>query len=290
MGIATAATTNTAASGGEPAISKHNIATFAGAVGGSVGVFLLLAIYLWYSIWSRRRKSRMRAKVLEDAERENARRFGLEEDYRGPIPFVPRYFPGTIPPSPPPYEGAPGGEARLGLPNGDATTTTTTSGPETSMAFSTPPVSIPSSLLNSPMVSLRRSSLISGVYGVPSSVMESDSEGSSMGVGQPFGLVAPIPVRPSSVLRHQIGEEAESSDPSSHYTAAADTDNSETPLRPNSTSRSEQERPRSGHSQQLRPDSEVDPHISGSASPAPAPPPSSPSPVEDTALLHERDR
>jgi len=158
------------------------------------------------------------------------------------------------------------------------------------MAFSTPPVSIPSSLLNSPMMSLRRSSLISGVYGVPSSIVESDSEGSSMGVGQPLSLVAPIPVRPSSILRHQIGEEEEASNPSSHYTGSADTDNSETPLRPHSTSHSERERPRSSHSQRLRPDSEVDPHISGSASPVPVPPPSSPSPVEDTALLHERDR
>lgn len=70
---------------------SKKIATFAGAVGGSFGVFLLLAIGLGINLIMRRKRARRR----ELEERAN--------QSENPTEFVPRYFPGTLPPpySPP---------------------------------------------------------------------------------------------------------------------------------------------------------------------------------------------
>jgi len=92
---------------------SHNIATFAGAVGGSIGLLSLLAFSLAFSIYRRRQKSKRR-----DQQTRAARRGGdaasLSDSFhtdasedgppmQGPAPFVPRYFPGTVPAAPPAY-------------------------------------------------------------------------------------------------------------------------------------------------------------------------------------------
>ncbi len=75
--------------------SSKKIATFAGAVGGSVGVLGILALGIFISICTRRRRAARRERA--EAEAEPRRMIG-------PAPFVPRYFPGTVvPTSPPPY-------------------------------------------------------------------------------------------------------------------------------------------------------------------------------------------
>ncbi|KAI5120245.1 hypothetical protein M0805_007549 [Coniferiporia weirii] len=107
--------------------SKHNVATFAGAVGGSVGLLSVLAFGLCISIRYRRRRARQRERRDHGAFAETftARdhgAFGPDDDEEGsvfrrrsgvgaqpimsqagPALFVPRYFPGSTPASPPPY-------------------------------------------------------------------------------------------------------------------------------------------------------------------------------------------
>ncbi|KAH9916403.1 uncharacterized protein BXZ73DRAFT_92501 [Epithele typhae] len=97
-----------------PSTSKaHSVATFAGAVGGSVGLLAVLALSVTISIYRRRMRARRR-------ERRNRRRQHRASDpdwdgesfhtdasedappMQGPQPFVPRYFPGTVVPAPPP--------------------------------------------------------------------------------------------------------------------------------------------------------------------------------------------
>jgi len=92
---------------------KHNIATFAGAVAGSVGALGTVAFCIFLSICRRRRISarrERRQRRLEDPEASSeggssGRRslLGSSRDAPrmiGPRPFVPRYFPGTVlPPS-----------------------------------------------------------------------------------------------------------------------------------------------------------------------------------------------
>jgi hypothetical protein len=84
--------------------SKHNVATFAGAVGGGVGVLALFSFGLALSIIIRRRKSIRRDRQDHESLHTNA-----SDDspaMSGPAPFVPRYFPDTIIPSEPPTYNA----------------------------------------------------------------------------------------------------------------------------------------------------------------------------------------
>lgn len=95
-----------------PSASKsHNIATFAGAVGGSVGLLAVLSICLAFSIYRRRILARRRDRNLRETGG-HAQQFrdsyhtDSSEDgppMQGPAPFIPRYFPGTVPVAPPPY-------------------------------------------------------------------------------------------------------------------------------------------------------------------------------------------
>ncbi|KAG6813361.1 hypothetical protein H0H93_013400 [Arthromyces matolae] len=82
---------------------KHNIATFAGAIGGSVGVLVLLSSGLAFSIIKRRRSYERR-----ERDRERAALEGQADDDSppmiGPRPFIPRFFPETNTVIPPPYE------------------------------------------------------------------------------------------------------------------------------------------------------------------------------------------
>lgn len=91
---------------------KHDVATFAGAVGGSVGFLSVLALGLCISIRYRRRRARLREHRENNAYAEvfTAHDHGNMEEAQLPSmsqarpgPFVPRYFPGSVPASPPPY-------------------------------------------------------------------------------------------------------------------------------------------------------------------------------------------
>ncbi|THH30466.1 hypothetical protein EUX98_g3720 [Antrodiella citrinella] len=93
------------------ATKSHNIATFAGAVGGSVGLLAVLSLSLAFSIYRRRILAKRRDRRLRETG-EHAQNFrdsfhtDASEDgppMQGPAPFVPRYFPGTMPAAPPPY-------------------------------------------------------------------------------------------------------------------------------------------------------------------------------------------
>ncbi|KAG6843802.1 hypothetical protein H0H87_000259 [Tephrocybe sp. NHM501043] len=70
---------------------KHNIATFGGAIGGSVGVLALVALGLAFSIIKRRRNYERRERALMSEASDDSPRM------IGPRPFVPRFFPGTEP-------------------------------------------------------------------------------------------------------------------------------------------------------------------------------------------------
>jgi len=86
-------------------VKKHNVATFAGAVGGSVGVLALFAICIALSIIRRRRLAARRDRFDRDSLHTEAS--DDSPNMSGPTPFVPRYFPGTvIPPDPPTYMAA----------------------------------------------------------------------------------------------------------------------------------------------------------------------------------------
>lgn len=90
-------------SNSDDAEKHHNIATFAGAVGGSVGVLAVFAAGLAISIYYRRVRSARR--LRRERDNESLHTEGSEDSPRmhGPAPFVPRYFPGTVPTAPPPY-------------------------------------------------------------------------------------------------------------------------------------------------------------------------------------------
>ncbi|KAI0668953.1 hypothetical protein C8Q78DRAFT_1043895 [Trametes maxima] len=91
---------------------SHNVATFAGAVGGSVGLLGVLALSLAISIYRRRVKAARRDRHFRqtqnrsnpDFDGESFHTDGSEDSppMQGPAPFVPRYFPGTVVPAPPP--------------------------------------------------------------------------------------------------------------------------------------------------------------------------------------------
>lgn len=84
--------------------SKKNTATFGAALGSTLGVLAVISLAVFISICRRRRKSAKRQKrreALESALRPDS------PEMRGPQPFIPRYFPGVVPPraspSPPPF-------------------------------------------------------------------------------------------------------------------------------------------------------------------------------------------
>ncbi|RPD76899.1 hypothetical protein L226DRAFT_354197 [Lentinus tigrinus ALCF2SS1-7] len=90
----------------------HNIATFAGAVGGSVGLLAVLALSLAISIYRRRLRAERRDRRYRRSQNRSDPEFDSESFHtdgsedsppmQGPAPFVPRYFPGTVVPAPPP--------------------------------------------------------------------------------------------------------------------------------------------------------------------------------------------
>jgi len=85
-----------------PGNKRHDIATFAGAVGGSVGVLSVIALGLAFSIIKRRRDYERRERISQRELRHNNSIAG--QPVAGPAPFVPRFFPGThVPADPPPY-------------------------------------------------------------------------------------------------------------------------------------------------------------------------------------------
>lgn len=84
---------------------KHNIATFAGAVGRSVGVLGLFSLGLALSIIRRRHLAAKRE--ARDHESLHTNASDDSPHMAGPAPFVPRYFPDTvIPQDPPTYMAA----------------------------------------------------------------------------------------------------------------------------------------------------------------------------------------
>ena len=101
----------TAPSASASANKSHNVATFAGAVGGSVGLLSILTLSLVFSLYRRRRLARRRDRAYREARRETSSIATFHTDasddgppMQGPVPFVPRYFPGTvINVAPPPY-------------------------------------------------------------------------------------------------------------------------------------------------------------------------------------------
>ncbi|RPD60915.1 hypothetical protein L227DRAFT_86978 [Lentinus tigrinus ALCF2SS1-6] len=90
----------------------RNIATFAGAVGGSVGLLAVLALSLAISIYRRRLRAERRDRRYRRSQNRSDPEFDSESFHtdgsedsppmQGPAPFVPRYFPGTVVPAPPP--------------------------------------------------------------------------------------------------------------------------------------------------------------------------------------------
>ncbi|KAK0205513.1 hypothetical protein DFS33DRAFT_1429160 [Desarmillaria ectypa] len=71
---------------------NNHVATFEGAIGGSVGVLATLALCIFLSIYGRRQLA---------ARRERREHVGIAATsplMTGPAPFIPRYFPGTVPP------------------------------------------------------------------------------------------------------------------------------------------------------------------------------------------------
>jgi len=81
-----ASSTPTAASG-----KKNNIATFAGALGGSVGVLALFSLGIAISIIRRRILAARRDRLDNEANGT-----GDTVSMSGPMPFIPRFFPDTI--------------------------------------------------------------------------------------------------------------------------------------------------------------------------------------------------
>ncbi|KAH9003684.1 hypothetical protein EDB86DRAFT_2798741, partial [Lactarius hatsudake] len=95
------------------AISKkeHEVQTFAGVVGGIVGVLAVISACVAISICRRRRRSarqQLRDRELQsDAQSFHTDASDDPPSMQGPTPFIPRYFPGTVPLAPPPYIGHP---------------------------------------------------------------------------------------------------------------------------------------------------------------------------------------
>ncbi|KAI0752048.1 hypothetical protein C8Q74DRAFT_1211435 [Fomes fomentarius] len=101
----------------------RNVATFAGAVGGSVGLLAILSLSLAISIYRRRLRAARRDRQYRrsqnrsyDFDGESFHTDASEDSppMQGPVPFVPRYFPGTVVPAPPPPYSPPN-DATLAL-------------------------------------------------------------------------------------------------------------------------------------------------------------------------------
>ncbi|PPR08277.1 hypothetical protein CVT24_001117 [Panaeolus cyanescens] len=96
---------NPPSSSDDQKMKKHNVATFAGALGGSVGVLGLFSLGLAISIIRRRRLAALRDR--RDHESLHTNSSDDSPNMSGPAPFVPRFFPGTvIPAEPPTYNAA----------------------------------------------------------------------------------------------------------------------------------------------------------------------------------------
>ncbi|KAF8591777.1 hypothetical protein K439DRAFT_1626777 [Ramaria rubella] len=76
--------------------SKKNSATFGIAIGSTMGVLAVISFTVCVSIWRRRRKSAKRNKRIEAEEAANR---PASPEMRGPQPFIPRYFPGSVVPT-----------------------------------------------------------------------------------------------------------------------------------------------------------------------------------------------
>ncbi|KAI0632760.1 hypothetical protein C8Q77DRAFT_1058582 [Trametes polyzona] len=105
----TSASTAPGARDPAPKPKSNNIATFAGAVGGSVGLLAVLALSLAISIYRRRVRAARRDRHLRQAQNVDFDGESFHTDasedgppMHGPAPFIPRYFPGTVVPAPPP--------------------------------------------------------------------------------------------------------------------------------------------------------------------------------------------
>ncbi|KAH9476685.1 hypothetical protein JR316_0010599 [Psilocybe cubensis] len=79
---------------------NRNVATFAGAVGGSVGILAIFSLGLAISIIRRRRLAAARDRL--DSESLHTNGSDDSPPMAGPAPFVPRFFPDTVIPSEPP--------------------------------------------------------------------------------------------------------------------------------------------------------------------------------------------
>ncbi|PPQ91619.1 hypothetical protein CVT25_012800 [Psilocybe cyanescens] len=91
---------NTPSATTDSSTKKHNIATFAGAVGGSVGILAIFSLGLAISIIRRRRLAAARDRL--DSESLHTNGSDDSPHMSGPAPFVPRFFPDTVIPSDPP--------------------------------------------------------------------------------------------------------------------------------------------------------------------------------------------
>ncbi|EGN92650.1 hypothetical protein SERLA73DRAFT_156901 [Serpula lacrymans var. lacrymans S7.3] len=80
-------------------------ATFAVAIGATAGVLFVLSVGLAFNLYRRRRLSKRRGLEEQEEEElgEQSLYHGQSDRMHGPVPFIPRYFPGTLPP-PPPYD------------------------------------------------------------------------------------------------------------------------------------------------------------------------------------------
>ncbi|GJJ09281.1 hypothetical protein Clacol_003503 [Clathrus columnatus] len=70
--------------------TKKNAETFAIAIGSTTGVLAVLSFIVAVNLYLRRRRSAKREKIREAQEE------SLRPEMRGPQPFIPRFFPGTI--------------------------------------------------------------------------------------------------------------------------------------------------------------------------------------------------
>ncbi|KAF9468346.1 hypothetical protein BDZ94DRAFT_782002 [Collybia nuda] len=74
---------------------KRNVATFAGAIGGSVGVLAVISLCLALSIIKRRRNYNQRERRARDRSSLHTNASDDSPPMIGPAPFIPRFFPGT---------------------------------------------------------------------------------------------------------------------------------------------------------------------------------------------------
>ena len=79
--------------------NKRGKATFIGVIVGVVGALALCAAAIFLSICCRRRRASQRERREREAEGDTG-----QDQMVGPRPFIPRYFPGTVPP---PYSPVP---------------------------------------------------------------------------------------------------------------------------------------------------------------------------------------